>query len=66
MTTPTAPVTITHVPMTRTVYDTLLRAIDTEQEEYGKHSELESAKKWLHYRWLLEQGKPHGTQSPTP
>lgn len=51
----TPPVTVIPVPLTRATYDALLRALDTEAYEYGKHSDLDDARKWLHFRWLVEQ-----------
>lgn len=55
MTPTTPPVTVTPVVLTRALYDTLLRSIATEEFEYGKHSDLDEARRWLHYRWLVEQ-----------
>jgi hypothetical protein len=52
---PIITVTVTHIPLTREVYNTLLRCLDAETFEYGKHSDLDDARHWLHYRWLVEQ-----------
>jgi hypothetical protein len=52
----TAPtVTVTHIVLTKDVYNELLSALDTEEEEYGKTAESANARRWLHYRWLIEQ-----------
>lgn len=54
-----APVTVKHIPLTKEVYNELLSALDTEQEEYGKTAEAVNARRWLHYRWLIEQSGAH-------
>lgn len=58
-----APVTITHIPLTRETYNELLSALDTEEEEYGKTAEGVNARRWLHYRWLVE-GNRTSTNEP--
>lgn len=62
-----APVTITHIPLTRETYNELLSALDTEEEEYGKTAESVNARRWLHYRWLIAQSgqDTHDAQPPT-
>lgn len=35
------------LPMPATVKRTLLRALDTEREEYGRHSDLDDARNWI-------------------
>lgn len=47
-------VTVTHIPLTKEVYNELLSALDTDEEEYGRTAESVNARRWLHYRWLVE------------
>lgn len=56
--TDTPPVTVTPVPLTKETYLELQEALD-ELDRAFKHPTAESinARRWLHYRWLVE-GKP--------
>lgn len=51
----TVPVTVTHIPLSREVYNELLSGLDELDEAYGKTAETANSRRWLHYRWLLAQ-----------
>lgn len=54
MTTPTVPVIVTPIPLTRAVYDELLEGLKELDGAFGKTAEAENARRWLHYKWLVE------------
>lgn len=59
----TAPVKVTPVTLTKATYSLLLAALDTEEAEYGHNSRIDDARRYLHYRWLVEQsGQPPKTE----
>jgi hypothetical protein len=58
----TVPVTVasgpqanTHIPLTRAIYDELLEALDELDRAFNVTAESANARRWLHYRWLVEQ-----------
>jgi hypothetical protein len=55
-TAPTVEVTVKHIPLTKETYEELLEALD-ELDRAFKRATAESvnARRWLHYRWLVEQ-----------
>lgn len=65
---PVITVTVKHIPLDKEIYDELLEALAELDSAFGgPTAQTANARRWLHYRWLLEgqpvQGKaPHGTQ----
>lgn len=60
----TIPVDVTPVALTKEIYNELLTALDTEEEEYGRTAEGVNARRWLHYQWLLAQSNAHEPPAP--
>lgn len=50
-------VTVTHIPFIKETYNELLSALDELEEAYGMTAEVANARRWLHYRWLVEQSE---------
>ncbi len=59
MNTPTITVAVAHVALTKEIYNMLLSALETDEVEYGRNSRIDDARRWLHYRWAMEQEVSH-------
>lgn len=56
MTTDTPPVTVTHIPLTKEVYEEIQEALQELDCAFGgPTAQTQNARRYIHYRWLVEQ-----------
>lgn len=56
-TAPTVEVTVKHIALDKETYNELLSGLDELDEAYGKTAQTVNARRYLHYRWLVENSK---------
>jgi hypothetical protein len=53
---PVITVTVKHIPLDKEIYDELLEALaELDCAFGGPTAQTANARRWLHYRWLIEQ-----------